>query len=54
MSVSCETITRLPDHNQIQGLRELPPAGWGDTLPEWLKTDITLERLEVNMKALKV
>jgi hypothetical protein len=29
------------------------PGGWGDTLPEWLKTAITLERLEMNMKALK-
>ncbi len=29
------------------------PGGWGDTLPEWLKTAITLERLEVNMGALK-
>ena len=29
------------------------PGGWGDTLPEWLKTAITLERLEMNMKVLK-
>ena len=29
------------------------PGGWGDTLPEWLKNAITLERLAVNMKALK-
>ena len=29
------------------------PGGWGDTLPEWLKGAITLERLEMNMKALK-
>jgi len=29
------------------------PGGWGDTLPEWLKNSITLERLEMNMKALK-
>ena len=29
------------------------PGGWGDTLPEWLKNAITLERLEVNMKELK-
>jgi hypothetical protein len=29
------------------------PGGWGDTLPEWLKSAITLERLEVNMRALK-
>ena len=29
------------------------PGGWGDTLPEWLKTSITLERLAMNMKALK-
>ncbi len=29
------------------------PGGWGDTLPEWLKHAITLERLAMNMKALK-
>ena len=29
------------------------PGGWGDTLPEWLKNAIPLERLAVNMKALK-
>jgi len=29
------------------------PGGWGDTLPGWLKNAITLERLEMNMKALK-
>ena len=29
------------------------PGGWGDTLPEWLKTAITLERMVGNMKALK-
>jgi len=29
------------------------PGGWGDTLPEWLKTAITLERLMENMKALR-
>jgi hypothetical protein len=29
------------------------PGGWGDTLPEWLKGAITLERLEMNMRALK-
>jgi len=28
-------------------------GGWGDSLPEWLKEAITLERLEMNMKALK-
>jgi hypothetical protein len=27
------------------------PGGWGDTLPEWLKTAITLERMIGNMKA---
>ena len=27
------------------------PGGWGDDLPEWLKTAITLERLEMNMRA---
>jgi len=29
------------------------PGGWGDTLPEWLKNAVTLERLEMNIKALK-
>ena len=29
------------------------PGGWGEDLPEWLKNAITLERLEMNMKALK-
>ncbi len=29
------------------------PGDWGDTLPEWLKNAITLERLRMNMKALK-
>ena len=29
------------------------PGGWGDTIPEWLKNAITLERLEMNMRALK-
>lgn len=29
------------------------PGGWGDTLPEWLKQAITLERLAMNMKALR-
>jgi len=29
------------------------PGGWGDTLPEWLKNAITLERLEMNMRALR-
>jgi hypothetical protein len=29
------------------------PGGWGDTLPEWLKSTITLERLIENMRALK-
>ena len=29
------------------------PGGWGDSLPEWIKTAITLERLVMNMRALK-
>jgi hypothetical protein len=29
------------------------PGGWGEDLPEWLKNAITLERLGMNMKALK-
>ena len=29
------------------------PGGWGDTLPDWIKNQITLERLTQNMKALK-
>jgi hypothetical protein len=27
------------------------PGGWGDTLPDWLKGAITLERLEANIRA---
>ena len=29
------------------------PGGWGDSLPEWLKNAITLERLTENLKATK-
>jgi len=29
------------------------PGGWGDSLPEWLKSAITVERLAMNMRALK-
>ena len=29
------------------------PGGWGDTLPDWIKGAITLERLMGNLKALK-
>ena len=29
------------------------PGGWGEDTPEWLKNAITLERLTMNMKALK-
>jgi hypothetical protein len=29
------------------------PGGWGDTIPEWLKTAITLERMIGSMKVLK-
>jgi len=29
------------------------PGGWGDTLPDWLKSQITLERLVVNMELTK-
>ena len=29
------------------------PGGWGDTLSDWLKNAITLERLEMNVRALK-
>jgi len=29
------------------------PGGWGDTIPDWLKNAITLERLEMNMRELK-
>ncbi|MCJ7743520.1 MAG: hypothetical protein MUO99_03055 [Dehalococcoidales bacterium] len=29
------------------------PGGWGDSLPEWLKQAITLERLIMNVEALK-
>ncbi len=29
------------------------PGGWGDTLPDWLKTAISMERMMGDMKALK-
>jgi len=29
------------------------PGGWGDSLPDWLKSAITLDRLVMNMSALK-
>ena len=29
------------------------PGGWGEDLPDWLKNAITLERLVMNMRALK-
>ncbi len=29
------------------------PGGWGDTLPDWLKNAITMERLMMNMRALR-
>ena len=29
------------------------PGGWGDTLPDWLKQAITLDRLMMNVQALK-
>ena len=29
------------------------PGGWGDTLPDWLKQAITLERLTMNVKSLR-
>ncbi len=29
------------------------PGGWGDTLPDWLKQAITLERLTANVKSLR-
>ena len=29
------------------------PGGWGDTLPDWLKQAITLERLTMNIKSLR-
>jgi hypothetical protein len=45
------------DISEIAGVFTDPiivfPGGWGDTLPEWLKGAITMERLEMNMKALK-
>ncbi|MDP4280173.1 MAG: hypothetical protein QQM50_06470 [Dehalococcoides mccartyi] len=29
------------------------PGGWGDTIPQWLKTAITMERMIGDMKAMK-
>jgi len=31
----------------------LMPGGWEDTLPDWIKSQITLERLAHNIRALK-
>ena len=43
--------------SEIAGVFTAPifvmPGGWGDTLPDWLKQAITLERLIENVKALK-
>jgi hypothetical protein len=45
------------DISEIAGVFTDPilvfPGGWGDTLPDWLKGAITLERLEMNMRALR-
>ena len=58
-----EVITLTTERQVEKGISEIVgalfdpiivyPGGWGDTLPEWLKTSITLERLAMNMKALK-
>jgi hypothetical protein len=58
-----EVITLTTEKQVEKGISEIVgaltdpiivyPGGWGDTLPEWLKTSITLERLSMNMKALK-
>jgi hypothetical protein len=29
------------------------PGGWGDTLPDWIKTAITMDRLEMSIRAAK-
>jgi hypothetical protein len=29
------------------------PGGWGDTLPDWIKTAITMDRLEISIRASK-
>ncbi|MDV2988824.1 MAG: hypothetical protein ACRKGH_09225 [Dehalogenimonas sp.] len=29
------------------------PGGWEDTIPEWLKTAVTLEKLALNVESLK-
>jgi hypothetical protein len=29
------------------------PGGWGDTLPDWIKGEITLERLIMNVQGIK-
>ncbi len=29
------------------------PGGWGDTIPDWLRTTITMERLVMNVMALR-
>jgi hypothetical protein len=29
------------------------PGGWGDTLPDWIKTAITMDRMEMSIRASK-
>jgi hypothetical protein len=29
------------------------PGGWGDTLPDWIKTAITMDRIEMSIRASK-
>ena len=49
--------TAQRDISEIVGVFTDPidvfPGGWGDTLPDWLKGAVTLERLEMTVKALK-
>ena len=50
-----EKIVEKQIDNMVGALTDpviVMPGGWGDTLPEWIKTRITVERLAENMREL--
>jgi len=63
VEVERERPSKKPSFSLEKGISEIVgvftdpilvfPGGWGDTLPKWLKEAITMERLEMNMRALK-
>ena len=56
---NCAKVDHKVDHwiDDIVGALFDPiivmPGGWGDDLPEWIKTSITIDRLAENMLAIK-